>query len=104
MKYKTSLLTVFVLFLFSCATKTKIVSEVKPEVISNEFVTESSESDIVKRGSLLYENNCGNCHSLPKTNEYTLEDWKPILDRMQKEAKISDQEKEDIFFYITRSI
>lgn len=104
MKFKILLLAAFAIFLFSCSTKSKIVSDDKPVPVKGNFVVKTTDSDIIKRGSYLFENNCGGCHSLPKPNEHTLEAWKPILDRMQIEAKISDQEKADIYFFISRSI
>ena len=48
-----------------------------------------------------YENNCAKCHKLYNAKDYTAEQWKPILVSMQKKAKITDQEREKIYTYLT---
>jgi hypothetical protein len=48
-----------------------------------------------------YENNCAKCHELFKPKDYTAEQWKPILVSMQEKAKITDQEREKIYAYLT---
>ena len=52
-------------------------------------------------GKDLFVNNCAKCHSLKNPNNYTAEEWKPILDKMAKRAKISDAEKEKVYKYVT---
>jgi cytochrome c2 len=104
MKFKTLLATFFFTILFACSTKSKIVSDEKPIVSNTNIVYESTERDMINKGSTIFQNKCGNCHDMPKTSDHSLEAWKPIMNRMQKEAQLSDQEKEDVLFYISRSI
>ncbi len=52
-------------------------------------------------GKSLFVNNCAKCHNLKNPNNYTKEEWTPILLRMQKKAKITDAEREAIYNYVT---
>lgn len=51
-------------------------------------------------GKSLYENHCAKCHKLYGASEYTKQEWKPILLRMQKMAKIEDAQLARISEYI----
>jgi hypothetical protein len=37
---------------------------------------------------------------LPKVKDHSPENWKPIMLRMQKEAEISDKERDYVYDYI----
>lgn len=52
-------------------------------------------------GKSLFVNNCAKCHNLKNPNNYTTEEWTPILLRMQKKAKITDADREAIYNYVT---
>ena len=103
MKFKVLSLTAFVLFLFSCGTKqvattTTTSSEPIAEVPSDKLTLELAE------GKNLYDNNCGNCHKLYEPKKFTQEEWKPILTRMQKKAKLDDTQMASISHYITSQL
>jgi len=106
MKFKVLSLTAFVLFLFSCGTKqvatttttTTTSSEPIAEVPSNKLTPELAE------GKNLYDNSCGNCHKLYEPKKFTQEEWKPILKRMQKKAKLDDTQMISISNYITSQL
>ncbi|MFY0481547.1 hypothetical protein ACI6PS_03000 [Flavobacterium sp. PLA-1-15] len=51
-------------------------------------------------GGGLYKNNCANCHKLYKAEDFSREDWVPIMKRMQKKARISDAETLAIYNYL----
>ena len=53
-------------------------------------------------GKMLYENNCAKCHDLYSPKDFNAEQWKPIMLSMQKKAKISDEEREIIYAYLTK--
>lgn len=52
-------------------------------------------------GRKLYADHCSNCHNLHLPKEYDATGWKKQLDDMQVKAKITDEEKQLIFEYLT---
>jgi len=73
----------------------------------NKAITKESNTIAVKMnkdeaGKMLYENNCAKCHDLYSPKDFNAEQWKPIILSMQKKAKISDEEREIIYAYLTK--
>ena len=103
MKYKIVALLVLVVIIYSCASKSGVpTSEVKktetnvaiaalPKDLTAELAT----------GKSLYENNCAKCHELYNTKEFSAEEWKPIVVRMQKKAHLDDLQGQKIYNYVT---
>ncbi len=93
MKYKVLALSVVALVLYSCSSKSNIpTAEVpKEKVLSPELA----------EGKSLYENSCGRCHKLYDVKDYTAEQWKPIVLRMQKKARLDDAQGLKIYNYLT---
>jgi mono/diheme cytochrome c family protein len=52
------------------------------------------------QGKELFTVNCGKCHKLFAPTAYTNEEWKPILARMQKKARLDDEQMAMISEYI----
>ena len=63
-------------------------------------VTEHATLAELNNGRALYVSKCGSCHTLKLPSEYSVDVWKKNLDEMQVRAKISDEEKSDIFKYL----
>lgn len=53
-------------------------------------------------GKSLFENNCGKCHGLYNPKDFNAEQWTPIMSRMQKKARISDEDREKIYAYLSK--
>jgi nitrate/TMAO reductase-like tetraheme cytochrome c subunit len=51
-------------------------------------------------GRALYVNKCASCHNLHLPNTHTKAQWEKSLSKMQKNAKITDQEKDIILQYL----
>ena len=112
------------LFLFSCATKSviadisktpapqeiKVVQEAvqveNPVIVTN--TTSSMNMVLLSKplydSKILYENTCNKCHKLYSPNEFSKEEWRVILKRMQKEAKLDDSQISGIQDYIYSQI
>lgn len=58
-------------------------------------------AEVLAEGKSLYGMNCAKCHELHDANSFTAEEWTPIVLRMQKKAKISDEQREKIYAYLT---
>ncbi|MBD3583930.1 cytochrome c [Flavobacterium selenitireducens] len=86
--------------LMACSPKTVVqpTSPKTPETPAVEVASTASES--VRKGKILYENNCGKCHRLFSPTEETAENWEPILKRMQKKARLEDADMALIHDYI----
>lgn len=57
--------------------------------------------ETLAEGKSLYGMNCAKCHELFDKTSYTAEEWTPIVLRMQKKARISDEHREKIYAYLT---
>lgn len=82
------------LLIFACSPKTS------PTTSTSQTAKIELTPDLIA-AKMSYENNCAKCHELFKPKDYTAEQWKPILVSMQKKAKITDQEREKIYTYLT---
>lgn len=98
---KKIILPALVIFiLVSCKSK-KVVTENVTEIETTSTVSsEISMAEMIAQGESIFQNKCGNCHALPKVKDHSAENWKPIMIRMQKEAEISDKEREYVYNYV----
>lgn len=99
MKNKFYFLIVVTAIATSCNTTKTINSNTTKNIEEATSIVESNLSQI--EGKALYENNCGKCHKLFAANEYTAEEWKPIVDRMQAKAKINDAQTALVYAYLS---
>lgn len=93
MKTKILAVALFAIVLYSCGGSKSTTPVVEPKKV--ELTADLAE------GKSLYENNCAKCHDLYKPKDFNAEQWKPILLSMQKKAKISDEQREKIYSYLT---
>ena len=56
--------------------------------------------DYLNQGRLLYTKTCSSCHTIHLPSEYTKMQWALTMNKMQKRAKITDEQKEMIFRYL----
>jgi hypothetical protein len=95
--FKSKILGLAILgvLIYSCSPK---VAAPVAEVKKIEMTPELAE------GKSLYENNCAQCHKLFPVTKHTKEEWVPVLDRMAKKAKITDQQKTLVYNYIVAGL
>jgi cytochrome c5 len=87
----------------SCTAKKAVVAPVATTVAENTLPTIPLTAELAA-GKTIYEAKCGKCHDLPNNNNYSKERWKPIMVSMQKKAKISDDERELVYSYVTMNL
>lgn len=85
---------------FSCSPKltpttTVVEKEVKAEVALTQNQIE---------GKLLFETNCAKCHKLYDPSTYNPEKWASILKWMQPKARITDEQRDKIYEYVTNGM
>ena len=107
MKYKLLTLAVLATIIYSCASKSSVpTTEVKTEVkkaepsVSTVKVATVMTPELAE-GQGLYENNCAKCHKLYDAKDFSAEEWKPIVVRMQKKAHLNDLQGQRIYNYLT---
>lgn len=105
MKYKVLAWSVLAVIIYSCASKSSVPTmEVKPTSAALEGNKPASATVLTSElaeGKSLYENNCAKCHKLYDTKEFSAEEWKPIVARMQKKAHLEDFDGKKIYYYVT---
>ena len=89
-KLKTTLAGLAVLLIICCTPQLYIPMS-----------TDQAQQEILLKGRKLYVGHCGSCHNLHLPKERDKEAWFRQLNVMQEKAKITDQEKELIFQYLT---
>lgn len=102
---------------YGCTAKKSVVAPI-PEVKEAMGITKKSESSVavmvkpvnespkitsetLAEGKSLYGMNCAKCHELYDAKTFNAEEWTPIILRMQKKARISDEQREKIYAYLT---
>ncbi|MCD0471708.1 cytochrome c [Flavobacterium sp. JAS] len=103
MKTKILILAAVVLFVVSCGTKKSAPATPATPAVTEAVKTTELTPELAASKSL-YENNCAKCHKLFDPKKFSQEDWKPILVKMQKKAKLDDTQMASISNYITSQL
>ena len=84
-------LFIAILGLASCGTHLYTPTETKSSVPLDNLV----------KGKDLYVNNCASCHELYNPSRFSPKRWTSILEEMQPKAKITNEQKDLIYAYLT---
>lgn len=98
MKIKILIVFFLLVILISCAPKTVPMTPTPKGADDNAPKVMTSE---LAEGLNLYENNCAKCHKLYDVHEFSSNEWKPIVKRMQKKAHLDDVQGLKIYNYVT---
>ncbi|AWI26150.1 c-type cytochrome [Flavobacterium pallidum] len=91
MKTKVILLSFAATLILACnATKPAVAEKPTPPSPPTVEVAGVPATEAHAKGQSLYENNCAKCHKLFAATDFSQADWKPILARMQKKARLDD--------------
>ena len=90
-------------FAYGCTAKKAVTPNKEEDVVLVEPVKEKLviTAEVIAEGKSLYGMHCAKCHKLYDPKEYSAQEWTPIVLRMQKKAKISDEQREKIYAYLT---
>ena len=66
----------------------------------NDSIKSKLPIDSVRMGKELYANSCVRCHKLKEPSKYTIQQWPGLVNKMQKRAKITDNQKAIILSYL----
>ncbi|MGC4041677.1 MAG: c-type cytochrome [Flavobacterium sp.] len=114
MKLKMLSLAVLATVIYSCASKSNApvaANETRPapaadgskpaSAVVTAPVAATVMTPELAEGKELYDNNCAKCHRLYKSNEFTAEEWAPIVKRMAKKSHLDAIQEQKIYNYIT---
>lgn len=94
MNSKTKMLILLVAAgLISCVSALYIPTQ-------KDALSQNTSLEKLQQGRRLYMNNCSSCHNLHLPSEFTNKAWEPLLNKMQKRARIDDSQKELIAAYL----
>ncbi len=96
MNFKSKALFFFNLFMFAivaCQPALYI-----PTLADSQRIGVACDTLVIGRN--LYVKNCGSCHNLYKTDQFTKKEWAKAMVVMQKKTKCNDQETKLIMKYL----
>ena len=89
-----ALLIVAIVLAYQCSTSLHVPTMVDAQ-------KNGTSLDTLVKGREIYIRSCGSCHSLYLPEKYTAVQWNKEMSRMQKPAKINNEQKELILKYLT---
>lgn len=93
MKTRIIALSFVTALILSCnATKTAVAETPPPPPTPPPVEVAATPTEAHAKGQSLYDNNCAKCHKLFAATDFSQQEWKPILARMQKKARLDDAE------------
>lgn len=106
MKYYRLCLIAVIGFAVSCAPKT--IPSKSPEVASVPPVVVEEKAVVVDpklsaesiAGNKTFDAKCGRCHGLKKVDDFTAQEWIPIVDRMAPKSRLDSTEKANVLKYV----
>ena len=90
---KTVIISFLIIAVWSCAHKTAPVQ-------TTTTTTVTTTTGDANAGKDTYTAKCGQCHGLKNPGDYTVTEWRPILDHMAKKAQLDDVEKANVLAYV----
>ncbi len=72
----------------------------KGKVASESQMSDKEAAVVEKAGSVLYTQNCGQCHELFAPSSHTPTEWKKWVDVMQGNTSLSDAEAAVVLAYL----
>ncbi len=91
----TSIVLALTLFLANCSSTSRFYT---PAEINTSATVSLAD---LNQGKALLMEKCGDCHRIPAPRKHDAAGWVETLKKMQVEAKISDEQRELIYKYLT---
>lgn len=101
MKFKVVSLALLAILIYSCASKSAVAITTEAVKSEEKVAVSTVLTPELAEGKSLYENNCADCHKLYEPKQFSAEEWKPIVQRMQKKAHLDDSQGMKIYNYVS---
>ena len=88
--------------LVACSSSKNAVAESKTETVTEIVVVEMTPELVA--GKTIFDNKCGKCHDLPKPSRYSKERWVPIMNSMANKSRLSDDDRDLVYNYVTMNL
>lgn len=91
------------IIIFSCTPKAAPTIPERPVEPVKANKTDSSDlssANPMVAGKAVYQIKCTKCHNEKPTTDWTVEEWKPILNSMVKKAKLNDLQISQVTQYV----
>lgn len=90
-----------ILFFANCHPK---VSKDKPATANAAATPAATPAEQMAQGKVIYNAQCGKCHDLPRTVDYTTAQWKKILPDMIEKAGINKTDADKVSAYVYANV
>lgn len=96
---KLIILSILSIAVFACSRKTSS-STAKTETPAAKISAEAAAAVTMEDKQALYAASCVRCHKLVAPGKFTKEEWVGWLDKMAPKAKITPEQKAQIYDYV----
>ena len=99
-------LLIIVVALYGCAkkitaaTQTTTVADTKNAAVIHTEAAQKTESPQIAEGKTVYTTKCARCHGPKPVENWTVNQWIPIIDRMALKARLDATEKANVTAYV----
>jgi nitrate/TMAO reductase-like tetraheme cytochrome c subunit len=100
MKNKPYIIAFLIICVFIAACSHKLYAPVEADAAWANTKWENIDLAALYRGKKYYSKNCGKCHSLKNPAKYSEKEWRQIMPKMAKKAKINDTTANIILAYV----
>lgn len=94
-------ISILSLIIFACSHKTTTVTKTETTEPSPKVSAEAAASVTLAQKGELYAASCVRCHKLVEPSKFTKEEWVGWLDKMAPKAKITPEQKAQIYDYVS---
>ncbi|MCP9750495.1 hypothetical protein [Ferruginibacter sp. HRS2-29] len=78
-----------------------VVEETKTvTTVTTTTIADPKNSTEALAGAKTYEAKCGRCHGLKKVDDFTAQEWVPIMNSMAPKARLDSTEKAHVLLYV----
>ena len=82
-----------------CGCQTVSIPEISPAVKAAGVGQGATEASL-QNGRRVFSTRCTSCHGAEPIGKYSSEEWKGIINKMEKRAKLTSSQKADVLAFV----